>query len=310
MAGPLAILSGLRRRWHLVFGLALLLAAGLLSWGTHDRSTPVTVRPALWHITKGGHQAYIFGTIHAVPVGARWLSPKIAAAARRSDWLILEVTGLAQERRSQAIFTRLGAQTGLPPVADRIDPADRPTLARLVAQAPDALHDINGYKSWAAAMLIGAAVSGDLSLSARDAPEARLTARFQAWNRPIVGLETIPYQLGLFDHLDAADQRAMLTQAVREAGDAPSQYAALYDAWAAGDVERLRTEFLAPLADQPDLKRAIVDRRNQRWAETINHLLRHQQATPFIAVGAGHLFGPANLLERLSALGWHVERVE
>ncbi len=242
-----------RWRWPL---LALVLLAGLAAVAWEMRAPPVTARPALWRISQGDRHAWLFGTIHAVPSGTRWLSPAIAKAAQDSDVLVLEAAGLEAERRDGQVFAALGRSPGLPPVATRLNAADRPRLAALVRASPAYLRDLDSYESWAAALLIGAAANGGAGASSEDAPEARLEQMFRANGRSVTGLETINDQLGLFDTLPPADQDALLAQAVTEASDAPRLFDQLYARWATGDLGALEAQFLRPL----DQSRACAQR--------------------------------------------------
>lgn len=292
--------------------LALLAAMAALGWWIGHRAAEgaITARPALWHISQDDREAYLFGTIHAVPRGERWLSPAIAKAAVRSDVLLLEVADLERERRTRAIFERLGRSPGLPPVEARLAPADASHFAALERQYSTPLRHLDGYESWAAALLINAAASSGLSLSTDNGGEAVLSALFTKAGKPVEGLETIEGQLGLFDHLHEADQRLLLSQAVHEAGDAARLYRALYGAWASGDITSLQRQFLEPFARAPNLWRVLVDARNREWSDMIDRRLRSRPAVLFIAVGAGHLIGEQSVQARLAARGWRVERLQ
>lgn len=306
-----ALFRGSARIWLLfVTVAALLLGIGGGAWWNQYSAQRAMAHPALWRVSQGGRSAYLFGTIHAVPAGARWLSPKIAEAAARSDWLLLEVTGLDAERKDRHIFESLGRSSGLPPLESRLDPADRARFEALERKAPDALPGIDGYEDWAAALLIGSAASSNLGLSSTQAGEDQLSQLFERVHKPVLGLETIKGQLGLFDTLPATDQHALLTQSVQEAADAPRLYRALYESWAAGDLGALERQFLAPIDRSPHLRAVLIDRRNARWAHEIDHLLRHNDRVLFVAVGAGHLLGAGSVQARLTALGWRVERLQ
>lgn len=294
-----------RRR---IAAAALAFAALLLAAFWLLREPPVTAHPPLWRISQGDRQAWLLGTIHAVPAGTRWLSPAVAQAVQESDLLILEVTGLEAERRDRAMFERLGRSPGLPPIVDRLDATGRARLAALRKAAPDVLADLDGYESWAAALLVNAAATRGLSQA--EAPEERLAALFSADGRAVRGLETIEDQLGAFDGLNEADQHALLAQALAEADEAPRQLARLHARWAAGDLPALEALFLAPLERTPHLRAALIDRRNTLWAERIDALLRREGKRPFIAVGTGHMLGTGGLPARLAAAGWQVERIQ
>lgn len=255
----------------------------------------------------GDRHGWLFGTIHAVPAGARWLSPEIEKAIEQSDLLVLEAAGLEAERNDRRIFETLGRSPGLPPVPTRLGAADRARFEALFRASPSALRDIDAYEDWAAALLIGAAHSGATSA---DAPEALLEGRFRSDRKPVRGLETIESQLGRFDALPRADQAELLHEAITEAGDAARQYRLLYDRWAGGDVAALEAEFLQPLARFPYLRDVLIDQRNELWARAIDKLLRENRKIAFVAVGAGHLLGPGSVQARLARQGWTVVRVQ
>lgn len=296
-------------RW-LLLAVALLAALGAAVLWTQLRPRPVEAHPALWRISSGDRHAWLFGTIHAVPADAHWLSQAIADAAAESGALMLEATGLEQEQRDRSVFAALGRSGGLPPLAARLDPPDRPPLAALKRATPDALAGIDGYEDWAAALLIGAASNEAIGLSSAEAGEARFAAMFGSAGKPVLGLETVAGQLSLFDRLPPADQRALLTQAVRESADAPRLYRQLYESWARGDQAALERQFLAPLSATPYLRAVLIDQRNAAWARDIDQRLRHEQRVLFVAVGAGHLLGSTGVPARLAALGWQVRRVQ
>jgi uncharacterized protein YbaP (TraB family) len=295
----------LPRRWRWLLPAALVVAvlAGL-AW----EMRPVAARPALWHISRGDRQAWLFGAIHAVPAGARWLSPRIEKAVEESDILILEAAGLEAERNDRRVFEALGRSPGLAPVAARLSPADRTRLETLRRASPTALRDLDGYESWAAALLIGAATNE--GATSDGAPEAKLERLFRDRRRPVRGLETIEAQLGRFDTLPEADQAELLRQSIEEADGAAREYRLLYDHWAAGDLAALEAQFLTPLARFPHLQAALIDQRNALWAQAIDKLLRENRKTLFVAVGAGHLLGPGSVQARLVRQGWKVVRVQ
>jgi uncharacterized protein YbaP (TraB family) len=285
--------------------VALLVLAGVggLVWhGVGPRD-----RPALWRISAGDRHGWLFGTIHAAPAGARWLTPTIAQAIGESDVLILEVAGLDAERRDRAVFERLGRSPGLPPLSQRLAQAEH---ARLRALAVDLTEPLDPYEDWAAALLIAAAANEQARARARDAGEAVLEAAFRQAGKPMRGLESIETQLARFDTLRTAEQHALLVQTINESTDAPARFSALYRAWAAGDLAALQDQVLAPSANRTRLWQALVDAPNGRWAEEIDGMMRRADEVPFIAVGAGHLVGPDNLRARLAARGWSVERVQ
>ncbi len=297
--------------WRAIIGCAVLALVALASvWHFWLRTPPADARPALWHMEKDGREAWLFGTIHAVPNDARWLTPTIEKAIDHSDWLWLEVTGLDDERASLAIFERLGRSAGLPPLPSRLGPMDRKRLAGLVAKDAQLASGLDDYESWAAALLINARASAGEGFSSRKAGEAVLTAAFGRAGKPAAGLETIEGQLRFFDDLSEAEQRALLAQAIRDADTFKPVMGELYQHWSKGHMDAIERLFIDGLGQQPALRSTLVDQRNARWASQVDAILARHSAVPFIAVGAGHLAGKDNLRSLLERRGWRLTRIQ
>jgi uncharacterized protein YbaP (TraB family) len=129
-----------------------------------------------------------------------------------------------------------------------------------------------------------------------------------AGKRPVIGLETLESQLGLFDALSAREQHSLLGAVVAEgAGDASDKK--LVKAWADGDVAALDAEAHAGMMADPRLREALLVARNRNWAEQIAAMLKAGKR-PFVAVGAAHVAGIDGLPEMLVARGFAVKRVQ
>jgi uncharacterized protein YbaP (TraB family) len=60
------------------------------------------------------------------------------------------------------------------------------------------------------------------------------------------------------------------------------------------------------LADDPEIKKALLTDRNQNWVGQIETMLKEKK-TFFITVGAGHLAGPDGVPTMLRAAGYKVD---
>ena len=77
-------------------------------------------------------------------------------------------------------------------------------------------------------------------------------------------------------------------------------------AWSQGKADKLAALMNSELADQPEVKKALITDRNRRWALQIETMLREKR-TFFITVGAGHLAGPDGVPALLRAAGYKVD---
>lgn len=285
------------------FGFALLLLAAC----SGDRpERPAGQGPALWKVEKDGTTAFVFGTIHVLPKDLPWETAAMRAAVAGSDRLVLEAEGVDDVVRTQAVFNRLGRSAGLPPIADRVAAARRPALQALIARGDLSEAALSSYESWAAAMLLSTVTQGDLKLSGEEGVEPALTAEFREAGKPVEGLETVERQFALFDRLPEETQRKFLNETVGQSKDARAQFDRMLAAWLKGDMGAIARDFMAEVASEPELAGPLLTDRNREWADKVARM----RGRPFIAVGAGHLAGPGNLIALLEKKGFKVERVQ
>ncbi|WP_373487187.1 TraB/GumN family protein, partial [Blastomonas sp.] len=93
---------------------------GALSGGVWDG--PKRGAPALWHVRSETGEAWLFGGIHALPRGLKWITPQMQEAIETSDRLVIEVLGLEQPAEITRIFQQMGNSPGQSPLAERLPP--------------------------------------------------------------------------------------------------------------------------------------------------------------------------------------------
>jgi uncharacterized protein YbaP (TraB family) len=76
-----------------------------------------------------------------------------------------------------------------------------------------------------------------------------------------------------------------------------------------GDVDAISRTFDQEMAGSPELKEALIKRRNANWSRWIEQRMA-QPGAVMIAVGAGHLAGPDSVISLLKKDGYRVERVQ
>ena len=267
-------------------GFALAAALLLASCGPREQ----IARPALWRVSDADTEIWLLGTIHALPPGVEWRTPAVARAIDAADVLVTEIPSA-----DAAAFERVAATEGLPPIVERVPAGQRAAAAALGGR-------LDGLKSWAAAVTIGAEAARATDASPEQGVEAGLARAFAG--RRQLAFETQEGQLALFDALPEAAQRVLLAQALAE----QDGYARTLAAWSRGDVDALAASTAPAFARAPVLREVLVTRRNARWSAWI----ARRMAVPgrvLVAVGAGHLVGRGSVVAMLAARGFKVERV-
>ena len=330
-------------RWLVCALLALFVAQPAPAQRPHRAHRLATAHrgphPALWLLEDADTRIYLFGTIHILPHGFRWRSPRFDAVARSADELVLEVADIgAPENRSAALAElRLGKRA---PIVWRVSPDRRQALQDLVAELGVPIERFEDMQTWAVAMGLAAAEivrglasqpsagashggngnggghDGDPpartpSLAELPGVEGPLEAEFRASHRPVSGVETAAQQMRFFQVLSFAEQRQLL-EAIVDAyragglGDLGGDGDIGQNAWVHGNLAalgRLADDMPGPLYD------VLLRRRNAAWTDWLIHRL-DRPGTVLFAVGAAHLAGPDSVRAMLAARGFHLRRIQ
>ena len=292
-------------------GLAALGMAAAASCASAPQTADAGIaKPALWRVSDPDTNIYLFGTFHMLPQDYRWQSPAISDAVARSGQLYVET--LIDEKHPEKIAAelgRVGFADGLPPLANRVDPVLRPQLATAIKASGIPAGYFDKMKTWAAAFTLVGTQFKSLGLKGEAGVEPALRREFEAAGKPVGELETNSEQLGFFNTLSQPAQRAFLEGAISEPEKMRGEFADMLKSWSSGDVAGIARSFNADLADSPELKAALLSRRNASWTRWIEQRLQ-QPGTVMVAVGAGHLAGDESVLKMLETQGYKVTRVQ
>lgn len=272
---------------------------------------PARPHPALWVLEDADTTIWLFGTVHALPKDYAWDDATLDAAFDAARTLVIETKLDPDPAASAALLTRMATDraAGLPPLAERVSPAKRKGLARMIAASGMPAAALDRMETWAAAMLLTAARLGALGLRGEAGIEEQLKARFAGDRRPIEAFETPAQQLGFFDALPEAEQRRFLASVVAAPSADLKGFRRMLAAWARGDEAAIAASFDTELKASPRLRDVLLVRRNAAWADAIAARMQRPGAV-LVAVGAGHLAGAQSVQAMLRARGFRVKRVE
>jgi len=291
--------------------VAALGAAAISIGGAPAPATvPPVAQPALWEVSDPDTTIYLFGTIHILPPHYQWESAKIGNAVEKADGLYVET--IVDPNDPQELITALrtlGTAPGLPPLAERIDPAKRSLLAEAIKRSglPPAAFD--QMKTWAAAFTLLGIQYRAMGLGGEDGVEMTLRQQFATAGKPIGQLETNAEQLSFFNGLPEAAQKALLEGAIERPEAMGQEFQVMLNAWARGDVNEIARVFNEDLASSPPLMDALLKRRNANWSRWIEQRLK-TPGTIMLAVGAGHLAGGDSVQTLLARDGYTVRRLQ
>jgi len=237
--------------------------------------------PALWIVADGDTKIYLFGTFHALDGQTDWFNDEVANAFTQADQLVLEtiIPG------SPAAVVRTKKFDSVGPVARIAGSASFLSSTKLVMSAGRS----NG-------------------MSTAHGADVILSEAAQAAGKPIDGLETFDFQIGMFSKLPPAPKQSSTAQKAATMTALAAVLTNLQAAWNRGDAEGFTPMLEEMRAKSPDMYKMMFVDRNARWADWIARRLE-QPGTVFVAVGAGHLAGRDSLQAKLTNLGFGTARL-
>jgi len=300
------------------FALGGALAAALCGCATVEREPPAvpvapvavaqpapTRGPALWKVADEDTTIYLFGTVHALPAGIDWMDERIAAALASSGEFVTEVkTG-----PDSGISAGFQSRATLPPgqsLRAMLTGDDLAAYEGALASLGLPASAFDRYEPWYAAMMLSLLPLMQQGYSAEAGVENTLEARLAPQTRHDA-LETVDFQLGLFDGLPQESQIAYLREIIISLPEIKDTLDAMVAEWLEGDAEALAA-LLQEGETDPVLFDRLVSARNRNWADWIAQRL-DRPGTVFLAVGAGHLAGRDSVQDDLAARGIAALRV-
>ncbi len=270
---------------------------------------PVAVKdvdPALWVVKDEDTTIYLFGTVHILKPGLSWFDDGVKEAFDKSDRLVLELVE-PPVAESQALFMKLAIDQKGKTLRSKMTEADRAIYEGAVKKIGLPVEGLDPFDPWAAAVTMSVLALQQKGFDVNSGAEKQLTAAAKASNKPIGGVETMEFQLGVFDTMSEAEQIKFLIEGAKAIDELEVNMDRMVSLWAAPDPDGL-----AALMNEGFTSRALYDalltRRNANWAKWINAEM-DKPGTTFMAVGAGHLSGATSVPALLPAYGLTAQRV-
>lgn len=264
--------------------------------------------PALWQVADEDTTIYLLGTVHALPANVDWFKGPIATALGASGELVTELPrGAVGDPASQRMIMGMAV---LPPeksLRDMLNPAQRASYEAALGKVglPPAAFD--RFEPWFAGMTLTMLPLLQNGYTTDSGVEQVVEAKAVA-GAERDALETLEFQMKLFDELPPESQIAFLMATADNIDQVVPTLNAMVAAWQVGDAGKLAALMNAGMTD-PVLAERLLYARNREWAAWIDERL-DRPGTVFIAVGAGHLAGRMSVQDYLAERGLKPARVQ
>jgi uncharacterized protein YbaP (TraB family) len=136
--------------------------------------------------------------------------------------------------------------------------------------------------------------------------EGEFTIMAQEEDKPMGGLETVEFQMSMFDSIDLEDQAQMLVEALNSDGSSAEDGADMLDQmvelYKDLDVHGLYMMIHEQSSGSMDFEEQFLTMRNKNWIPLMRDMMKEQPT--FFAVGAGHLGGEEGVIALLRKEGY------
>jgi len=256
-----------------------------------------------------GGSVYIAGSMHLLRDADAALPASFERAYRDAERLVMEIDVDDVDPAAAAAFT--ASHATYPPGAGLRQALGERRWSRARTAFTELgldLETLDRLEPWAVALLYSVTGMTQLGLDPELGVEEQLKRRALADRKPIDGLETVEFQLGLFDALSPTEQAELLDMTLEDTEGGAREIDRLTRAWRMGDEALLAKLLLSEYRRFPTLFEPLVNGRNRDWVPQVEALLARPDDT-LVVVGALHLVGEQGLIALLRRRGIELEPV-
>ena len=124
---------------------------------------------------------------------------------------------------------------------------------------------------------------------------------------PIIGLETLKFQISLMDTLPMNIQKRMLLDIISNEKEVKENLLYLQKTYRDQKLDSLYHELNKEFSSFDNYEDIFIKNRNQNWLPVLEE--NFKKTSCFVAVGAGHVGGPNGLLQLLTLKGYHLKPI-
>ena len=285
---------------------AMICAAGL----TASSQSNVSTNTLLWRISGNNlsKPSYLFGTIHLLCANDIELSETLKTAIKETDKVYLELDMDNLFEMMQAVQKmKMRNDTTL---SDLLSESDYKKVKAFFTSKSSMIpfSILETYKPMlAASMIMQTSTDCDNAISM----EQIIMQQAKQDRKEIKGMETMTYQLSIFDSIPYEVQAKQLLAFITE-NDTEDKASKEYDEMASAyrnqelnKLEMLINKEELGIGNFADL---LLYNRNRNWVVTMGKIFSANSAV--IAVGAGHLPGEKGVINLLRKAGYKVDPME
>ena len=266
----------------------------------------------LWKIEGNGisQPSYLFGTIHMIPKDDYFLPTGLEDAFNKTNKVVFEIDmdEMSDMNSMMSLLSNLMMNDGM-------------TLSKLLT--PDEYKEVSDYfedlglpmflLGKVKPMFLSMLAEVSMDPSSMDSEEIvsyemELFDKANSASKPVDGLETMDYQVSLFDSIPYKEQATMLLEVIRGTQMESDMLDETVKLYKLQDIEAM-VEMVSEStsADNSNFENILLNNRNRNWIPVMEKKM--SKGPVFFAVGAGHLGGENGVIRLLQHSGYKLSPV-
>lgn len=274
----------------------------------HAQKTKVD-NALLWKVTGKNLKkpSYVFGTIHIIDAKDYFLPEGTLSAMESSDRICFEIdmAEMSDMSSMMGMLQKIYMEDGLS-IKDLLSESDYKLVSDHFSKQGLPMFFMEKMKP----MFLTVFASGDINPMSLDkgtmkSYEMEFYSLAKSMNKLTGGLETIDFQISLFDEIPYDAQAKMLVEAVK-AGDSDKdgEFSMMVESYKSQDIEKLASMISSSESSISGFEDALLFKRNSSWIPLMEAQMEKEPT--FFAVGAGHLGGEKGVIRLLRKAGYKV----
>ena len=267
---------------------------------------PFTKSSLLWEIEGPSIQkgSYLFGTMHLVEKDYFYFPKNLEKIVSKTDLLVMEIAGIPNEAEVLKYITLKEGSLFDFFTAEQTDSIF--VWARSKMGMSEQLFRTS-FSKMKPFVLVQLATQLQY-LGKTESYEMKFQSIAEKKKMAQKGLETIEFQMSLFDNLKKSEQAEMVMQEIRDSKKSDAQLKQIQQLYKHQNIDSLYM-LIQEGEDMLAFKQSdFLEKRNHTWIPKIIEMLHENKC--FIAVGAGHLGGKDGIIRLLQKEGYTLTPVE
>ena len=260
----------------------------------------------LWEIEGPSIQkgSYLFGTMHLVEKDYFYFPKNLEKIVSKTDLLVMEIAGIPNEAEVLKYITLKEGSLFDFFTAEQTDSIFVWARSKMGMSEQLFRTSLSKMKPF---VLVQLATQLQY-LGKTESYEMKFQSIAEKKKMAQKGLETIEFQMSLFDNLKKSEQAEMVMQEIRDSKKSDAQLKQIQQLYKRQNIDSLYM-LIQEGEDMLTLKQSdFLEKRNHTWIPKIIEMLHENKC--FIAVGAGHLGGKDGIIRLLQKEGYTLTPVE